>query len=127
MLTPNDVRNFILLDGHLAKDPEVKTIDNGKKVANLSLATNEYFRKNDNEDFTKVTDFHDVTAWGKNADYAEKYLKKGARVQVYGKLRSNRKSEGKEKTYYNTFVEARVINGFDRVGGEEPATDSVLD
>ena len=120
MLTSNDVRNMVTLDGHLSEDPEVKLLENGKKVANLKLATNEYFRKNESDkELTKVSDFHDVTAWGQNAEYSEKYLKKGSRVIVHGKLRSNRKSTSGDKTYYNTFVEAATLDGITRVGGEE--------
>jgi single-strand DNA-binding protein len=119
MLSSNDVRNMVILDGHLAEDPKVKALVGGKKVANIVLATNEY-RKNDaGQEPTKVADFHDVTAWGQNAEYAEKFLKKGSRVRVVGKLRSNRKNQTDEKTYYNTFVEAQVLDGIQRLGGEE--------
>lgn len=119
MLSTNDVRNLVILDGHLAEDPEVKTIEGGKKVANLTVATNEFYRKNEADpEPTQVTDFHDVAAWGQNAEYAEKFLKKGARVQVWGKLRK-RVNKTADKTYYNVYVDAGVLQGFQRIGGDE--------
>lgn len=119
-MTTNDVKNMVTLDGHLAEEPVVKDVAGGKKVANLKLATNEYYRKNEaDKDLTKITDFHDVTAWGQNAEYAGKYLKKGSRVIVHGKLRSNRKSQDGDKTYYNTYVDATVLDGITRLGGDD--------
>jgi single-strand DNA-binding protein len=81
----NTLRNKVQLIGNLGQNPEVKELNGGKKVAKFSLATNETYRNKAGE---KVTDtqWHNLVAWGKNADIIEKYLKKGSEVAIEGKL-----------------------------------------
>lgn len=89
-----NLRNKVQLIGNLGKDPEVKQLDSGKTLAKLSIATSENYKNADGE---KVTDtqWHNLVAWGKTAQIAEQYLKKGNRVAVEGKL-INRSYEDKE-------------------------------
>ncbi len=81
----NAIKNKVQLIGHLGQAPEIRAIADGKKVANLNLATNETYKNAKGE---KVTDtqWHHVVAWGKLADIAEKYLVKGIEVAIEGKL-----------------------------------------
>ena len=81
----NNLRNKVQLIGYAGMNPEVKNLENGKKVAKMSMATNEVFKKSTGE---KVMDtqWHNLVAWGKTAAIAEKYLKKGCEVAVTGKL-----------------------------------------
>lgn len=81
----NALRNKVLLIGHLGQDPEITEAENGSRRARFSLATNETYRSASGE---KVTDtqWHQVVAWGKTAEIAEAYLKKGREVAVEGKL-----------------------------------------
>jgi len=71
--------------GNLGASPEVKTIATDKKVAKFSVATNET-HKNDKGEKVQETYWHNVVAWGKLADIAEKYLQKGSEVAIEGKL-----------------------------------------
>ena len=89
-----NLRNKVQLIGNLGKDPEVKQLESGKTLAKLSLATSENYKNADGE---KVTDtqWHNLVAWGKTAQIAEKYLKKGNKVAIEGKL-INRTYEDKE-------------------------------
>ena len=89
-----NLRNKVQLIGNLGKDPEVKQLESGKTLAKLSLATSENYKNADGE---KVTDtqWHNLVAWGKTAQIAEQYLKKGNRIAVEGKL-INRSYEDKE-------------------------------
>lgn len=81
----NSLRNRVQLIGHLGVDPEVKTLDSGKKVARFSLATNdEYTGKNGEK--VKQTQWHQLVVWGKLADTCEKYLNKGKEIAIEGKL-----------------------------------------
>jgi len=81
----NSLRNRVQLIGHLGVDPEVKTLDSGKKVARFSLATNdEYTGKNGEK--VKQTQWHQLVVWGKLADTCEKYLSKGKEIAIEGKL-----------------------------------------
>lgn len=84
----NTLRNRVQLIGHLGTKPEVKTIVGGKKVAKLVIATNETFKNQKGERITETT-WHNITAWGNNAEFAEKYLEKGAEIAIDGKLRNN--------------------------------------
>ena len=79
------LRNKVQLIGNLGVNPEVKTLDGGKKLAKMSIATNESY-KNVKGELVKETQWHNLIAWGKTADIIEKYLKKGSEVAIEGKL-----------------------------------------
>lgn len=80
-----NLRNNVKLIGHLGKDPEVRTFDSGKKMATFSIATTDSY-KNQKGEKVQDTQWHTIVIWGKLADVAEKYLKKGNEVAVEGKL-----------------------------------------
>ena len=79
------LRNKVQLIGNLGADPEVKTLESGTKMARFNMATNEAYRNSKGE---KVTDtqWHQVVAWGKSAELAERFLFKGTEVAIEGKL-----------------------------------------
>jgi single-strand DNA-binding protein len=79
------LKNKVQLIGHLGKNPEVKTIDNGKKVARVSLATSESYKNLQDEKVTE-TQWHNIVAWGKLAEILEQYTTKGSEICVEGKL-----------------------------------------
>ena len=112
----NAMKNKVQLIGNLGQDPDVKKIGEDKKVAHLSVATNENYRNAKGE---KVTDtqWHNLVAWGKVAEIAEKYLTKGKEVAIEGKLinRSYTDKDGNKK--YITEVEVNEILMF---GGDKP-------
>ncbi len=81
----NALRNKVQLIGHLGMNPEVKTIDNGKKFAKVSIATNESY-KNAKGELVKETQWHNLVAFGKVAEIIENHLEKGSEVAVEGKL-----------------------------------------
>ena len=78
------MKNRVQLIGHVGQEPEVKTINN-KKVANFTLATNDYYT-NESGDKIEQTEWHKISAWGKTAEIIEKYVTKGKEVCVTGKL-----------------------------------------
>ena len=81
------LRNKVQLIGNLGSNPEIITLDGGKKIAKFSIATNESYKNAQGE---KVTDtqWHNVVAWGKTAQIIEKYVTKGKEVAIEGKLTS---------------------------------------
>ena len=91
-------KNRVQLIGNLGGKPEIKKTDNGKKLAQFSLATSENFRNSKGESI-KETQWHRVVAWGKVAEVAEKFLDKGKAVAIEGKLvsRSYNDKEGNKK------------------------------
>jgi single-strand DNA-binding protein len=78
------LRNSVQLIGRLGKDPEVKTYS-GKKKASFSIATSDTYKNNRGEK-VEDTQWHNIVIWGKLAEIAEKYLKKGQEVVVEGRL-----------------------------------------
>ena len=110
------LKNKVQLIGNLGNAPEVKTTESGKKLARFSVATNESYRNAKGEKVTETT-WHNLVAWGKVAEIAEKYLTKGKEVAVEGKLinRSYTDKEGNKK--YITEVEVNEILMF---GGDKP-------
>jgi single-strand DNA-binding protein len=77
--------NRVILIGNLGKDPEVRTLESGAKVAKFSIATNENYKDREGN-WQTVTEWHDVVAWRIQAEKAEQTLKKGFPVYVEGKL-----------------------------------------
>ena len=98
------LRNKVQLIGNLGNNPEIITLESGKKVAKFSIATNENYKNAQGE---KVTDtqWHNIVAWNKTADIIEKYLEKGNEVALEGKLtsRTYETKEG-EKRYITEIV-----------------------
>jgi len=83
----SNLRNSVRLIGHLGNAPEVKEVGTNKKVARLSIATNESY-KNDQGEKIEETQWHNLILWDKNATIAEKYLHKGSEISIEGKLTS---------------------------------------
>jgi len=109
----NSLRNSVRLVGNLGMDPEVKSFDNNKKLARLSLATSESY-KNDKGEKVTETQWHNLTLWGNLAKFAEDDLKKGDTIAVEGRLKnSNYVDKDGNKRY---FCEV-VVNEFIKVGG----------
>ena len=79
----NTLKNKVQLIGNLGQEPEVLTLDSGKKLAKFSIATNDYYYNKQGEKI-KDTQWHNVVAWGKTADIIEKYIVKGQEVAVEG-------------------------------------------
>ncbi len=103
------LRNKVQLIGNLGNNPEIITLDSGKKLAKFSIATNESYKNSSGE---KVTDtqWHNVVAWNKTAEIIERYLEKGNEVAIEGKLtsRSYETKEG-EKKYITEVVANEVL------------------
>ncbi len=104
----NNLRNSVHLIGNLGMDPEIKTLDSGRKLARFSLATSETFRNGEGKQI-KETQWHNIVAWGGSATIAEKFLKKGREIAIQGRL-SHRQYEDKSgNTRYFTEVIANEI------------------
>lgn len=93
--------------GNLGKDPEVRTIDSGKKVANLSIACTETWKKDGEKQ--ERTEWVRVTIWGPLAEIAEKYLHKGSKVYIAGKMQTRKY----EKDGIERYATEIVLQGFD--------------
>jgi single-strand DNA-binding protein len=105
----NSLKNRVQLIGHVGQEPEVKILEGGKKLATISLATNDVYYK-ENGDKVEQTEWHRITAWGKTAEIIEKYVIKGKELAITGKL-SNRNYEDKngEKRYITEIVATEIL------------------
>ena len=110
----NTLRNKVQLIGNLGNNPEIITLESGKKLAKISIATNEIYKNAQGE---KVTDtqWHNVIAWNKTAEIIEKYLEKGNEVAIEGKLTS-RSYEDKDGT--KKYITEIVCNELLMLGGK---------
>lgn len=106
------LKNKVQLIGHLGAAPEIKNTETGKKLARFSVATNETFR-NANGEKVKETTWHNLVAWGKVADIAEKFLNKGSEVAIEGKLvnRSYTDKDGNKKYISEVMVNDMLMLG----------------
>lgn len=107
------LRNSVQLIGRLGKDPEVKTFGDKKKAA-FSIATSDTY-KNSKGEKVEDTQWHNLVIWGKLADVAGKYLKKGSEVAVEGKLihRVYETDKGEKK-----FITEINVNDFVMLGSK---------
>ena len=105
----SNLRNKVQLIGNVGQEPSTTNLDNGKKVARLSLATNENY-KNSKGEKVQATDWHTVVAWGKTAEIIENYVSKGKEIAVEGKLTS-RSYEDKEgvKRYVTEVLASEIL------------------
>ena len=103
------MKNKVQLIGRVGQDPEVKTLEGGKKLATVSIATNDVYYK-ENGDKVEQTEWHRVTAWGTTADIIEKYVTKGKEIGIEGKL-THRSYDDKngEKRYVTEIVANEVL------------------
>jgi single-strand DNA-binding protein len=105
----NAIKNKVQLIGHVGQEPEIKTFEGGKKVANITIATNENYTNNKG-DKVENTEWHRITAWGKVADIIEKYVIKGKEIAIEGKL-THRSYDDKEgiKRYITEIVANELL------------------
>ena len=108
----NTLRNKVQLIGFMGKDADVKHFDNGKVVASFTMATSESYK---NASGKKVTDtqWHNLVAWGKQAEVIEKYTKKGSEIAIEGKLvsRTYEDKEGIKRYITEVFINELLLIG----------------
>ena len=109
--------NKVILVGRLGRDPETRYTGGGQAVANFSVATDESY-KDRNGERQKRTEWHKIVVWGKQAEIAQQYLKKGSLVFIEGRIQSRewQDKEGQKRTSFEI-----VANNFRMLGGRGDA------
>lgn len=107
--------NKVILVGRLGKDPEVRYIPNGGAVANLQVATSESWRDKQTGEIREQTEWHRVVLFGKLAEVAGEYLRKGAQVYIEGQLRT-RSWEDNGITRYVTEILVKTTGTMQMLG-----------
>ena len=102
------MKNQVSLIGRVGQDPEIKVLDNGVKIAKFSLATNDYYLTRDGER-KEQTQWHNIVAWGKNAEVVERYVTKGRLVGVEGKLEYRQYENKDGRKLYFTEIRANDL------------------
>jgi single-strand DNA-binding protein len=105
--------NKVILVGRLGRDPETRFTGGGQAVANFSVATDETY-KDRNGERQKRTEWHKIVVWGKQAEIAQQYLKKGSLIFIEGRIQSRewQDKEGQKRTSFEI-----VANNFRMLGG----------
>jgi len=114
--------NKVLLIGNLGRDPELKMTAGSQAVARFSIATTENWKNQAGEKQSK-TEWHNIVVWGKQAEIAEKYLRKGKQVMIEGRIqyREYTGQDGVKKTACEIRCDNFIMLGSDRDGGGEKA------
>ncbi len=112
--------NKVILVGHLGKDPEVRNLEGGAKVANFSLATTESYTNKEGKRVDQ-TEWHNIAVWRGLADVAEKYLTKGKQVYLEGKIRSRSYDDKEGVKRYTTEI---VADTFTMLGKKEEGSSN---
>ncbi|ACN48379.1 single-strand DNA-binding protein [Salmonella enterica subsp. enterica serovar Typhimurium str. L-3553] len=118
--------NKVILVGNLGQDPEVRYMPSGGAVANLTLATSESWRDKQTGEMKEQTEWHRVVMFGKLAEVAGEYLRKGSQVYIEGQLRTRKWTDQSGQERYTTEINVPQIGGVmqmlgGRQGGGAPA------
>ena len=111
----NGTVNKVILIGNLGKDPEIRRLENGAILASFSIATSESFTDKNSGEKKEITDWHDIVLWRGLAEIAEKYIRKGTKIYVEGKLKKRSWQDKEGNTKYNTEVIGEELTILSRV------------
>ena len=120
--------NKVILIGHAGKDPEVRYTANGSAVANISIATNEVWKDKQSGESQEHTEWHNVAFFGRLAEIASEYLRKGRQVYVEGRLQTRKWQDKNGQDRYTTEIvatEMKLLGSRDGTAngtGSAPAT-----
>lgn len=115
--------NKVILIGNVGADPEIRCLESGVKMARIRVATTErYFSSTSNEK-REHTEWHSITLWRSQADFAERYIQKGTQVYVEGKIRS-REFTDMATGYRRTVIEIHADDIKTLSRRAQPANDS---
>jgi single-strand DNA-binding protein len=110
--------NKVILIGNLGADPETKALPSGTAVANISVATSESFKDKQSNEWQERTEWHRVALFGRLAEVAGEYLRKGSKVYIEGSIRTRKWQDKEGKDRYSTEIVANEMQMLDRKGGE---------
>ena len=114
--------NKVIILGNLGKDPEVRFMPNGGGVANLTIATSESWKDKQTGEQKEKTEWHRVVMFGKLAEIAGEYLKKGSKVYIEGSLQTRKWTNQQGQDQYTTEIVVQGFNGtmqmLDSKGGQ---------
>ena len=96
--------NKAILIGNLGSDPEVRTTTSGKQVASFSLATSERYKDRTTGEAKSITEWHNIVLWSNLAEIAGKFLKKGSKVYIEGRIKTRSYDSNGTKKYITEII-----------------------
>lgn len=115
--------NKVILVGTVGKDPEVRYTNNGNAIANLNLATSEQWTDKQSGDRQERTEWHRIVIFGKLAEIAEKYVKKGSQLYIEGKLQTRKWQNQQGQDQYTTEIVLDIGGTMQMLGGKRDNQD----
>lgn len=116
--------NKVILIGHLGQDPEIRYMPAGGAVANLTLATSESWRDKQSGEVRDKTEWHRVCIFGKLAEVAGEYLKKGSQVYIEGSLQTRKWQDQSGQDRYTTEVVVNIGGSMQMLGNSNSNSNS---
>lgn len=116
--------NKVILVGNLGKDPEVRYMQNGDAVANITIATTDTWKDKQTGEKKEATEWHRVVFFRKLAEIAGQYLKKGAQVYVEGSLKTRKWQDKEGQDRYTTEIVADTMK---MLGSRQSTSDALLE
>ncbi|MDH5434662.1 MAG: single-stranded DNA-binding protein [Gammaproteobacteria bacterium] len=116
--------NKVILVGRLGQDPEVRYTPNGSAIANLSLATSESWKDKNSGQMQEKTEWHRISIFGKLAEIAGEYLRKGSQVYIEGKLQTRKWQDKQGQDRYTTEVVVDFNGVMQMLGGRSEGGSS---
>lgn len=115
--------NKVILIGNVGMDPEVRSLENGAKVARVRLATTERMFDRQANETKEHTEWHTITLWRGLADIVDRYVRKGSQIYVEGRLRTREWTDKDGNKRYTTEILADTMNLLGRRGDNNAAPD----
>lgn len=100
--------NKVILVGHVGADPEIKSFEQGSKMARIRLATTERIYNKEKNEWKDNTEWHSITLWRGLADVADKYIRKGTQLFVEGKLRTREYDKNGVKCFATEIIAEEI-------------------
>ena len=116
--------NKALIIGNLGQDPEIKYTQSGSPVANLSVATSERWKDKNTGEQKEQTEWHRVVVFGRLAEIAEQYLKKGSKIFIEGKIQTRDWEDAEGNKKYTTEAVAREMTMLDSRASTDSSASS---
>ena len=113
--------NKVIIVGNVGRDPETRYMPSGDAVTNISVATSDRYKDKQTGEMKETTEWHRVAFFGKLAEIAGQYLKKGSQVYVEGRLRTRKWTDASGQEKYSTEIVSETMQmlGGKPVGGSE--------
>ena len=119
--------NKVIIVGNLGRDPETRSFPNGDQVANVTIATTDRYKDKTSGEMKEITEWHRVSFFGRLAEIAGQYLRKGSQVYVEGSLRTRKWTDKDGIEKYSTEIRAdsmQMLGSRQGMGGAGAASDN---